>query len=116
MKHNFWKGLVIYVAAYVLMQFAAAIMLGPQIYALHEWPADALIVFIALYLVPVGYSLTQTFDDVRFEYAKDVADGFLLAFLGHYMDFWFTLILFIFISFVHRFIAGFVKAVNEKTY
>ena len=113
MKHNFWKGLVIYIAAYTLMLAMAHILLGSVVYSLPEWPTDMLIVFIPLYLIPAGYSLTQTDDDVRFEYSKDVADGFLLAFLGHYMGFWWCLGTFILICAIHRVIAGAIQSSKE---
>lgn len=116
MKHNFWTGLLIFLIAYFLMHLAAITLLGSVTYNLIEWPVNTLSIFMPFYLVAAGYGLTQAQDLTRFEYAKDIADGILLTFLGHYIPNWGflgTLVIFMGLSIAYRFTGSVIKITKD---
>lgn len=103
MKHNFWKGMGLFLVAYFVMQLVAYTLLIAGGFEKEIWPLDFLIIFILLFMSAFGYSLTQVNYRHHFEYAKDVSDGFLLGFLGHYTgNFFITLAIFLVVSWIQR--------------
>lgn len=115
MEHNFIKGLGITLLAYLLMQVIAYSLLGSEVYQEDLWPAFVLWIFVLLYSISVGYSLTQSYDASLFEYAKDVSDGFMMGFLFHYTSFWKASLIYFFIAWLHRLTSIIIRtAPNSK--
>lgn len=103
MKHNFWSGMGVFLLAYSAVQFITIALVGSDIHGHELWPINLLIIFVPMYLLTFGYSLTQKGFEDSFKFAKEVSDGILLGALGHYTgNFFITLVIYLAISFIHR--------------
>ena len=110
MKHNFWSGMGVFLLTYYAVRFIAILLVGSDIYGHELWPASLLIIFIPMYLLTFGYSLTQKSFEDSFSFAKDVSDVIFLGCLGHYTgNFFITLVIYLAISFIQRSLVTFTN-------